>query len=97
MVVPGRIPRLPGPDGEFMAGDQGVGVLGAQHPLDDGQQGRELVAGPGRIPRPPGPAGEVAAGSQGLGVVRPEGLILFVRVADLPGQVPGGRVAAAKP
>ena len=94
---PGRIPRLPGPDGEFMADDQGVGVLGAQDPLVDGQQGGELVAGPGRIPRPPGPAGEVAAGGQGLGVLGPVGRILCVRVGDLPGQVPGGRIAAAKP
>jgi hypothetical protein len=28
-------------------------VLGAQHPLTDGQQRRELVPGPGRIPASP--------------------------------------------
>ena len=48
---------------------QGVGVLGAQDPFVDGQQGGELVAGPGRIPRLPGPGGEVAAGAQGGGVL----------------------------
>ena len=36
-----------------MAGGQGVGVLGAQDPLADGQQGGELVAGPSRIPAHP--------------------------------------------
>ena len=41
---------------------QGVPVLGAQHPLADGQQRGELVAGPGRIPRLAGLAGEVVAG-----------------------------------
>ena len=52
-----------------MAGGQGVGVLGAQDPLADGQQGGVLVAGPGRIPRLPGPVGEVGAGGQGVGVL----------------------------
>jgi hypothetical protein len=56
---PGRIPRLPGPAGELVAGGQGVRVLGALDPLADGQQGGALVAGPGRIPRLPGPAGEL--------------------------------------
>ena len=41
---------------------EGVGVLGAEDPLEDGQQRGELVAGRGRIPRLPGPAGEVARG-----------------------------------
>src|SRR6516162_8955697 len=61
--------RLIGPAGEAGAGGQGVGVLGAQDPLADRQQGGELVAGPGRIPRRPGPGGEVGAGGQGLGVL----------------------------
>ena len=66
---PGRIPRLPGPVGELVAGGQGVGVLGALDPLADGQQGGELVAGPGRIPRIPGPAGEFVTGAQGARVL----------------------------
>jgi hypothetical protein len=33
-------------------------MLGAPHPLADGQQRGELVAGPGRIPRRPGPVGD---------------------------------------
>ena len=44
---------LPGPVGEAAPGGQGVRVLGAQHPLTDGQQRGELVAGPGRIPLSP--------------------------------------------
>ena len=66
---PGRIPRLPGPAGELVAGGQGVRVLGALDPLADGQQGGTLVAGPGRIPRLPGPAGELVAGGQGIRVL----------------------------
>ena len=49
----GRVPRLPGPAGELVAGDQGVAVLGAGDPLADGQQGGVLVAGPGRVPASP--------------------------------------------
>ena len=92
---PGRIPRLPGPEGEVGAGGQGVGVLGAQDPLVDGQQGGELVAGPGRIPRLPGPAGEVGAGRQGVAVLGAVVPVFFVRGGDLLEQVPGGQVAAA--
>jgi hypothetical protein len=44
-------------------------VLGAGHPLNDGQQHGEQLAGPGRIPRLPGPAGEATAGGQGVGVL----------------------------
>jgi hypothetical protein len=57
------------PVGEVAAGSQGVRVLTAQHPLDDGQQRGVLVPGPGRIPRRPGPEGEVAAIGQGGGVL----------------------------
>src|SRR5262245_41417890 len=46
--------RLLGPESESAAGGAGVRVPGAGHPLADGQQGGELVAGPGRIPRLPG-------------------------------------------
>ncbi len=43
-------PCLPGPAGELVAGGQGVGVLGTQDSLLDGQQGGEQVAGADRIP-----------------------------------------------
>ncbi len=46
----GCIPCLPGPAGELVAGGQGVGVLGTQDSLLDGQQGGEQVAGADRIP-----------------------------------------------
>src|SRR5690242_2082438 len=46
---------------EVVAGGQGLGVLGAQDPLADGQQRGVLVAGPGRIPRLPGPVGPILA------------------------------------
>src|SRR5215468_10848953 len=36
-IIPGLILRLPGPVGEVVASGQGVGVLGAGHPLLDGQ------------------------------------------------------------
>jgi hypothetical protein len=48
----------------------------AQHPLADGQQCGELVAGPGRIPRLPGPAGEIVAGGQGVRVLGAEDPLL---------------------
>jgi hypothetical protein len=54
---------------EVVPGGQGKRVLGAQHPLLDGQQGGVLVAGPGRIPRLSGPGGEFMAGDQGAGVL----------------------------
>jgi hypothetical protein len=59
---PGRVPRMPGVAGEFVAGGQSVRVLLAEHPLTDGQQRRELVPRPGRVPRLPGEAGELVAG-----------------------------------
>ena len=74
-----------------------VGVLGALDPLEDGQQGGELVAGPGRVPRLPGPVGEIVAGGQGVRVLGAVGIALPARVGDQPEQVPGRRVAAAKP
>ena len=94
---------LPGPVGEVVAGGQGVGVLGAQDPFVDGQQGGELVAGPGRIPGLPGPVGEVGAGGQGVGVLGAQdpfadgqqGGVLVAgpgRIPGLPG--PAGEVAA---
>ena len=55
-----------------MAGFQGFRVVGAEDPLNDGQQRAELVAGPRRIPRRPGPAGEVGAGGQGIGMLGPQ-------------------------
>jgi hypothetical protein len=50
---PGRIPRLPGPQGEVGPGEQGRRVLRAGHPLADGQQGGELVPGPAASPATP--------------------------------------------
>ena len=94
---PGRVPRLPGPAGEFVTGGQGLGMLGAHDPLADGQQGGELVAGPGRVPRLPGPAGEFVASGQGGRVLRPVGIAFPVRIGDQPEQVLGRRVAAAVP
>jgi hypothetical protein len=38
--------RPPGPVGEVGAGVQGGRVLGAEHPLEEGHQRGELVAGP---------------------------------------------------
>ena len=43
--------RLLGPGGEVVADGQGVWVLGAQHPLEDGQQRGVLVAGPSKMRR----------------------------------------------
>jgi hypothetical protein len=54
-----------GPIGEIAVSDQGVGVLGAQDPLMDGQLRGELVAGPGRISRMPGPASKLVARDKG--------------------------------
>ena len=82
---PGRIPRLPGPAGQAVAGGQGARVFRAGHPLDDGQQRGVLVAGPGRIPRLPGPAGQVAASGQGLRVLRAVGVILAVTAGNQRG------------
>jgi hypothetical protein len=62
-------PPPPCPLGEVAVGGQGVRVLGAQHPLVDGQQRGLLVAGPACIPRHPGPAGEAGAGGQGVRVL----------------------------
>ena len=47
-------------------------MLGAEDPLEDGQQLGELVPGRGRVPRLPGPAGEVGAGGQGVRVLGAE-------------------------
>ena len=58
---PARIARLPSPGGEPGASGQGVGVLGADYALHDGQQSGVQVAGPGRIPRFPSPGGELGA------------------------------------
>jgi len=46
------------------ADGQGGRVLGAQHPLLDGQQRGVLVADAGRVPGMPGQTGEVGAGGQ---------------------------------
>ena len=92
---PGRIPRLPGPAGEFVAGDQGAGVLGALDPFAGGQQDGELVAGTGRIPRLPGPSSDVMEGGQGGGVLRAVGVTVGTRVGDQLGKVPGRWVATA--
>ena len=89
--APAASPASPVQRARFVAGGQGVGVLGAQDPLADGQQGGELVAGPGRIPRLPGPVGEVVAGGQGVGVLGAVGITVRVRVGDQPEQVPGCR------
>ena len=70
-VRPSSASSLPGPVGKVAAGGQGVRVVGAQHPLEDGQQHRVLVPGPGRISRQPGVAGKVGAGGQGVPVLRP--------------------------
>ena len=58
------------------AGGQGVRVLGAQDPFNDGQQCGELVAGPCRIPRLPGQEGKVGAGGQGKGMFWSQDLLL---------------------
>jgi hypothetical protein len=66
MGSPSRIPRVRNPVGEAVAVGQGGRVLGAQHPLLDGQRRRELVAGPGCVPGMPGETGQVGAGDQGF-------------------------------
>jgi hypothetical protein len=45
--------RPPGPVGEAVPGGQGIRMLGAGHPLLDGQQRGVLVPGPGSIPASP--------------------------------------------
>ena len=67
--APAASPASPVQGARLARAAQGVRVLGAQHPLADGQQRGELVAGPGRIPRLPGPVGQVAAGGQGARVL----------------------------
>ena len=47
---PGRMPRLPRPPGEVGAGCQGVGVLRAADPLDDGQQAANWSRAPAASP-----------------------------------------------
>ena len=64
VTEPGRVPSLPGPVSEVPAGVQGVGVLGAESLLSDGELGGEQVTGPGRVPRRPGPAGEAGTAAQ---------------------------------
>jgi len=61
--------RLLCPAGEVGASGQGVGVLKAQDPLLDGQQGGELVARCSRVPRFQSPGGEVTASCQGVRVI----------------------------
>jgi len=93
--------RLPGPGDEVAAGGQGFGVIGAQDPLLDGQQGSEPLPAPSRIPRRPGPVGEQAAGGQGVGVLGAQDLLVdgqqggilvagYGRIPRLPG--PAGEV-----
>ena len=65
----GGVPRLPRRLGQVVAGGQGIGVLGAEHPLHDGRQGRVLVAGGGGVPRLQRRLGQVVAGGQGVGVL----------------------------
>ena len=69
--------RLLGSVGEVTADGQGVRVLGAEHPLGDGQQSGVLVMGSGRIPGLPGPVGQAGAGGQGAGVLGAKGCLLY--------------------
>ena len=59
----------PPPAGQVVAGGQGVGVVGSQHPQPVVEQFGEGGGGPGRITGLPPPAGQVVAGGQGVGVV----------------------------
>ena len=101
---PRRIPRLPGPLGEVVAGGQGVRVLGAEHPLEDGQQRGVLVAGRGRVPCLPVQWARLCAGAQGVRVLGAEhplddgqqrGVLVAGggRIPRLPG--PAGQVVRA--
>ena len=66
--APAASPAAPVQRGEVTASGQGIGVLGAEDPLDDGQQGGKLVPAPTASP-PPGPVGEFVAGGQRMGVL----------------------------
>ena len=56
---------LPGPEGEAVAGGQGVGMVGAENPLADGQQGGEPVTGRRPHPLPGRSSGRVCGGWPG--------------------------------
>jgi hypothetical protein len=45
--------------GKLVPDGQGLGVLGAAHPLADGQQRRELVSRGSRVPGAPSPVGKL--------------------------------------
>ena len=67
----GGLAGLPGrrrPAGELGAGGEGVGVVGAQHPQDVGEQVAEWAAAR-RAARPRPAMGELGAGGEGVGVV----------------------------
>jgi hypothetical protein len=59
-----------------VADGQGTGVLGAQDPLLQGQQGSELIAGPSRIPHPSGLNCQFVAGGQGLPMLGAQDLLM---------------------
>ncbi len=74
-------------------------VLGAQHPLLDGQQLGELVAGPAGSPACAGPAGEVVAGGQGfrvLGARHRRGSAAARRTGRGPSRIPRCPVQVAR-
>ena len=54
--------------GEVVAGGQGVGVIGAQHPLLSARS-RSTRCSPRAVGPPPIGPGEVVAGGQGVGVI----------------------------
>jgi hypothetical protein len=65
----GGVAGLPGPMGDFVAGDEGVGVVGAKHPL---LCGAHLPIQPQRLGGCAGlrrPVSDVVAGGEGVRVV----------------------------
>ena len=68
-IASAEAPRRPVGVGEVVAGGQGVGVVGAQHPLAVGEGPLEQRDRLGQAPRRLVGGGEVVAGGQGVGVV----------------------------
>ena len=52
-----------------MAGGEGVGVIGAQHPHQIREQRLEPGHRTGHVPGLPPPAGQICAGGEGVGVI----------------------------
>ena len=74
---PSRPPPLG--EGEIVAGGQGVGVIGAQHPLAVGQIALNTVFAPASRPASPQARGEMVAGGQGVGVIGAQHPLLSAR------------------